>query len=392
METIQNILSKNVLEIISEESLLVKLKSGKKLKVKLGADPTKPDLHLGHAVGLRKLKDFLEAGHEIIFLIGDFTAKIGDPSGRNSMRPVLTNDEIKSNIKTWLDQVGKVIDVSRCQIRYNSEWFDKMTLGDMLTVTAEISLPNVIEREDFCKRVAEGRHIAMSETLYPIMQAYDSVKLEADVEIGGQDQKLNMLMGRDLQGAYGQDKQDIIILPLLSGTDGRKMSKSYGNYIGLNDDPSDAFGKLMSIKDEQIVEYLKLAADFDDKTTEELNERIKNGENPKNIKEKMAYRVIEMYWGAKDAKLAKDNFKKVFSRRETPDDIKTISVGDNKISLVDALVKTSLAKSNSDARRLIKQSAVKVDQSVINDEYAIIELDEEKVIKVGKRNFIKISK
>ena len=392
MESNQNLLTKSVLEIISEKSFLVKLKSKKKLNIKFGADPTKPDLHLGHAVGLRKLNDFLEAGHNVIFLIGDFTTKIGDPSGRNVMRPSLTDKEIKANVATWLKQVGKIIDTSKCEIRYNSQWLSKLNLGQLLKITSQISLPNVIEREDFQKRMKEGGHIAMSETLYPIMQGYDSVMLEADLEIGGQDQRLNMLIGRDLQGAYGQEKQDVMTLPLLSGTDGRKMSKSYGNYIALDDDPQDAFGKLMSISDNLIEEYLTLATDFSDEEIGQMINRIKGGENPKDIKVRMAHRVVEMYWGKKQADSAMEYFDRVFSKQEIPEKLQVISMGVLQVSLIDAMVKSSLVKSRSDARRLIKQSAVKVDNKVVIDEFATINIDSPRVIQVGKRRFIKISK
>jgi len=392
MKQNQEILTKNVVEIISDDSLSVKLKSGKALNIKLGADPTKPDLHLGHAVVLRKLNEFLQAGHNVIFLIGDFTAKIGDPSGRNSMRPILTDREIKSNVKTWLSQVGKIINMEKCRIRYNSEWFSRMSFEDFLKITSQINLSNVIEREDFKKRISEGKHLAMSEILYPVMQGYDSIELKADLEIGGQDQKLNMLMGRDLQGAYGQEKQDVIILPLLSGTDGRKMSKSYGNYIGLADDPKNAFGKLMSISDDLLKEYLELATDFTNLEIKTLHDELKSGKNPKTVKEQMAYRIIEMYWGKKDARSARKFFNKVFSKREIPAGLKILKIGNCKISLIDALVRSGFAKSRSDARRLIKQSAVKVDQKVLSDEFETVDLSSVRTLQVGKRNFIKISK
>lgn len=392
MKPNQEILTKNVVEIISNDSLSVKLKSGKALNIKLGADPTKPDLHLGHAVGLRKLNEFLQAGHNVIFLIGDFTAKIGDPSGRNSMRPVLTDQQIKSNVKTWLSQVEKIIDIKKCEIRYNSEWFSKMSFEDLLKIAGQVNLSDVIEREDFQKRISEGKHVVMSEILYPIMQGYDSVELKADLEIGGQDQKLNMLMGRDLQRAYGQEKQEVMILPLLSGMDGRKMSKSYGNYIGLADDPKDAFGKLMSISDDLIKEYLELATDFSSQEIKTLLDELRSGKNPKTIKEQMAYRVIEMYWGEKKAKSARGNFDKVFSKRQIPDNLKILKIGSSKISLVDVLVKSGFATSRSDARRLIKQSAVKIDQKVLSDEFETVDLSSIQTLQVGKRNFIKISK
>lgn len=385
-------LTKNVVEIISNDSLLVKIKSGKPLNIKFGADPTKPDLHLGHAVGLRKLNEFLQAGHNVVFLIGDFTTKIGDPSGRNTMRPILTDLEIKSNVKTWLNQVEKVIDIKKCEIRYNSEWFSKMSFEDMLKIASQVNLSDVIEREDFRKRISEGMHVAMSEVMYPIMQGYDSVELKSDLEIGGQDQKLNMLMGRDLQGIYGQEKQDVMVLPLLSGTDGRKMSKSLGNYIGLADEPKDAFGKLMSISDDLLGEYLELATDFSDSEVKELTVALDSGENPKSIKEKMAHRVVSMYWGEEEASRARDGFDKVFSKKGIPEDLKVLKVGSSAVSLVDILVKSGFAKSRSDARRLIKQSAVRVDQKVLSDEYETVDVSTTRTLQVGKRNFVKISK
>lgn len=388
----QTLLTKNVLEIISEKSLAVKLRSKKRLKVKFGADPTKPDLHLGHAVGLRKLNDFLKAGHQVIFLIGDFTAKIGDPSGRNTMRPALTDKEIKANVSTWLKQVGKIIDIDKCEIRYNSEWFSDMSLGETLAIISQVSLSNVVEREDFQKRIKGGKHIAVSEILYPIMQGYDSVMLKADLEIGGQDQKLNMLMGRDLQGAYNQEKQDVITLPLLSGTDGRKMSKSYGNYIALSDKAKDAFGKLMSINDDLIGEYLSLAADFTDEQVKQMLSRIKAGENPKKIKEQMAVRVVQMYWGEDQAISARNHFDKVFSKKEIPDELETVAVGSSQISVIDALVKSGLSPSRSDARRLVKQSAIRIDGKVLEDEFASLDLSKPIVIQSGKRKFVKLSK
>ena len=391
MTTINSI-TDNVEEIITEINLLVKLKSGKKLNIKLGADPTKPDLHLGHLVALRKLKQFQDLGHNIIFLIGDFTAKIGDPSGRNITRPILTDEEIEQNVKTWITQVGKVIDVTKAQIRYNSEWFLSMNFQQWLNIIGKVSLSNVTEREDFQKRIKGGDHIALSEIMYPVMQGYDSVVLKSDVELGGQDQKLNMLMGRDFQSAYGQEKQDIITMPLLLGTDGRKMSKSYDNYIGLNDHHNDAYGKLMSISDELIEQYLKLATDFSAQDINEMLKEIENGANPRDIKAKMAERIISMYWGEEKAKEAKKHFETVFVKKENPEGIELVKTSQDEIGLIDALVLSGFASSNSQARRLITQSAVKVEGEVVEDEYHTLDLGSPKLIQVGKRRFIRIGK
>jgi len=387
-----DLLTKNIEEIIPHNTLKVKLESGQALRVKLGADPTKPDLHLGHIVVLNKLKEFQQNGHNVIFLIGDFTAKIGDPSGRSKMRPVLSDREIKANVKTWLKQVGRVLDVKKCEIRHNSEWFSQMSFEDLLKIASQVSLSNVIERDDFKKRIKEGRHLAVSEILYPIMQGYDSVMLKADVEIGGQDQKLNMLMGRDLQGAYGQTRQDVITLPLLSGTDGKKMSKSSGNYIGLNDSASNAFGKLMSVSDQLIKEYLLLVSNFSKREVEDLQAKLKSGANPKNIKEQMAHRIVSIYWGEEEADKARSEFDRIFSKKETPERVGRVKFASREISLLDAMTRTGLAKSKSDAKRLIKQSAVRIDGKVVDDEFSTINLETDRVMQVGKRRFIKLGR
>jgi len=382
-----NILSLKTEKIIEEESLKVKLQSGKKLRVKFGADPTKPDLHLGHAVVLRVLKEFQQKGHTIIFLLGDFTARIGDPSGRDKTREPLSEAQIKENAKTYLDQVGKILDLKLCEIRRNSEWYEKMDLPKILEVLSKATLAQVIEREDFKKRLEAGADIGLHEVIYPVMQGYDSVELKADVEVGGQDQLLNMLMGRDIQKKYGYTPQDIITVPLLIGTDGkRKMSKSYGNYIGLADKPEDQFGKVMSIPDELIGSYLELVTNFDDARIKELKSELKSG-NPKNVKEQIAENVVEIYHGKDEAERAREHFNCVFRQKKTPQEMDEFKVHSNKITSI--LVETGLASSNSQAYRLIEQNGVKLDGKVVSGDNLIMEAGAH-ILQVGKFKFAKI--
>jgi tyrosyl-tRNA synthetase len=382
-----NILSLNAEKIIEKNSLEVKLRSGKKLRVKFGADPTKPDLHLGHAVALRVLKKFQQEGHTIIFLLGDFTAGIGDPSGRDKTREPLTEEQIKENARTYLDQVGKILDLKLCEVRRNSEWYGKMDLPKILEVLSKATLAQVIEREDFKKRLEAGVDIGLHEVIYPVMQGYDSVELKADVEVGGQDQLLNMLMGRDIQKKYGHPPQDVITVPLLIGTDGKqKMSKSYGNYIGLTDKPEDQFGKVMSIPDKLIESYLDLVTNFDDARIKKLKSELKGG-NPKDVKEQIAENVVEIYHGKDEAKKAREHFNRVFRQKKMPEEMDEITVHPNKIPSI--LVETGLASSNSQAYRLIEQNGVKLDGRAVDEDNLIVKAGSH-ILQVGKFKFVKI--
>lgn len=385
MEEIKQIMTRNVLDIIDRESLGSKLKSGKKLKIKLGVDPTSPDLHIGHAISIRKLKEFQDAGHKAVFLIGDYTARVGDPSGRSKSRKILTEEDIKKNTKSWLEQAGKILDLDLCEVRYNSEWFSKMSFADILDLFGKVSLANVTEREDFKKRLAQGNEVGFVESIYPIMQGYDSVVLKADVELGGYDQRLNLLMGRDLQKKMGQAPQDILTTPLLMGTDGNKMSKSEGNYIGLNDAPEQMYGKVMSISDELIEQYLFLATNYSDAEVEMMQKALKDGENPKTIKEKIAKRIVEMYHGEIDSQKATEHFERVIKNKEMPDKIEEKEISGKNI--VDVLTEVGFASSKSDARRLVEQNGVKVDGAVVGLNFNFAK---DAVLQVGKLKFAKV--
>lgn len=385
MQDVKQILQRNVLELIGEETLEKKLTSGEKIRVKLGVDPTGSDLHIGHALSIWKLKEFQDAGHQAIFLIGDYTARIGDPSGRSKSRKILSEDQIKENIETWLEQAGKILDLDSCEIRYNSEWYSKMKFVDLIDIFAKVSLANVIEREDFKKRLSSGNEVGFIEAIYPIMQGYDSVELGCDVEIGGYDQRLNLLMGRDLQRRMGQKPQDILTMPLLMGTDGKKMSKSEGNYIALSDGAEQMFGKVMSISDELIEQYLELATNYSNDEIEVMKKALKDGENPKNVKEKVAKRIVEMYHGELGAQRALEHFEKVVTNKEIPEDLEDKKVKSKNI--LDVLVEVGFASSRSDARRLVEQKGVRVNGEVVAADF---ELKNDSVLQVGKLKFAKI--
>lgn len=381
---------KGIVEIISEKSL--KEKMGKqKLRIKMGFDPTRPDIHLGHAVGLWKLRRLQEEGHKIIFLIGDYTAKIGDPSGKNTTRPVLSDAEIKQNAKTYFNQVGKIIDVRKAEVRYNSQWYNKMRFSDILQMLGKFTVAQIIERDDFEKRLKEGSDIGMHEVLYPIMQAYDSVMLKADVEFGGSDQKFNMLAGRDLQKKMGQAPQDIVMVKLLVGTDGKeKMSKSFDNYIGITEEPKTMFGKIMSVPDSAILEYFELATNLSESEIKKVSDALTKGTNPRDIKSELAYEITKLYHSEKSAKSAKEEFVNVFSKKELPSEISEVKMEDGNYSLILFLTNLGAVSSNSDARRLIEQGGVKIDDVKITDPTAVIAPNDGMIIKVGKKSFYKI--
>lgn len=396
MGNLKTLLSRNIEEVIVKKHLEERLKKGDKLRIKLGADPTAPDLHLGHAVVLWKLKEFQDLGHQIIFIIGDFTAKIGDPSGRSKTRPPLSDQEIKKNGQTYFKQVGKILDTKKIEIVYNSRWFSKMKFSDLLKLTARFSLWRILERDDFENRRKGKKELLVHEILYPIMQAYDSIQIRADVEIGGTDQKFNMLAGRDLQRKMGFPEQDVITCPLLVGIDGKqKMSKSLGNYIALDDEPDQMYGKIMSIPDNLILPYFKLTTPLEEKEIEEIEKALKKGENPRNLKAKLAYEVVKLYHGSKKANFAQEEFDRVFKKQQLPQKIKSFRIlPDRKkfleINPLDLLIKVKFASSKSEARRLIEQKAVKLNKKIIEDWKNKIKLVENSVLQVGKRKVIRI--
>ena len=387
------IIKQGIDEIIGESDLIEKLKQGKKLTVKVGFDPTAPDLHLGHTVVLRKMRQFQDLGHKVIFLIGDFTGKIGDPSGKNKTRPPLTDEEIKENATTYADQVFKVLDEDKTVIDFNSRWGDQMTAADMIKLSAQSTVARMIERDDFSKRYKNNLPISIHEFLYPLMQGQDSVELEADVELGGTDQKFNLLVGRDLQKNQGMSPQTIITLPLLEGLDGvKKMSKSENNYIGITEDADQIFGKTMSIPDEIMFKWFDLLSLLPVNELKRIKKSVDEGGNPRDAKIVLAVELTERFTSTKEAETAKENFFKKFAKNELPSDIeeKTLKHKGN-YPLPNLLKDIGFASSTSEALRLLSQGAVKIDQIKVDSKDLHIELNTKKLIQVGKKKIIYIT-
>ncbi len=383
---ILELLNRGVEEIIDKNDLTKKLKSGKQLKVKLGFDPTSPNLHIGRSIPLLKLKDFQELGHKIIFIIGDFTGVIGDTSDKESERPMLDEKTIKKNFKTYVDQAGKIIDISACDVSYNSKWLSKLNYLEISKQANIFSLNEFISRENISKRLKGGKRISLRELLYPLMQGYDSVKIKADVEVGGNDQRFNLLTGREMQRYYSLEPQNIITNPLIEGTDGRKMSSSFGNTVNLLDCPNDMFGKIMSIRDELIIKYFTLLTRINIKIINEYEKEMKNGENPRNIKIKLAHEIVRMYHTKQKAVAAEKNFINTFSKKQTPKELEEFKP--KNYNIVSVLVESKIASSNSEARRLILQGGVRINNDKINKEDYIIKHGS--VLQKGKLKFLKI--
>jgi len=384
------IIKQGIDEIIGEDDLIEKLKSGKKLTIKVGFDPTAPDLHVGHTVILRKMRQFQDLGHKVIFLIGDFTGKIGDPSGKNKTRPPLTNDEIKANAKTYEDQVLKVLDPDKTTIDFNSRWGDKMSAADMIKLAAQSTVARMIERDDFSKRYKNNQPISIHEFLYPLMQGYDSVELEVDVELGGTDQKFNLLVGRDLQKNVGQSPQTIITLPLLEGLDGvKKMSKTEENYIGITEKADDIFGKTMSIPDEIMMKWFDLLSLRPLEEIKKVEKDIKGGANPRDAKIDLAMELTTRFTSEKEAEKAKDNFFKKFSSNELPSDIEEKEISYTDMPALPNLLKDlGMVGSTSEAIRLIEQGAVKIDQEKVASKDQEVSFETKKLIQIGKKKFL----
>ena len=387
------IIKQGIDEIIGESDLIEKLKQGKKLTVKVGFDPTAPDLHLGHTVVLRKMRQFQDLGHKVIFLIGDFTGKIGDPSGKNKTRPPLTDEEIKENATTYAEQVFKVLDEDKTVVDFNSRWGDQMTAADMIKLSAQSTVARMIERDDFSKRYKNNLPISIHEFLYPLMQGQDSVELEADIELGGTDQKFNLLVGRDLQKSQGMSPQTIITLPLLEGLDGvKKMSKSENNYIGITEDADQIFGKTMSIPDEIMFKWFDLLSLLPANELKRIKKSVDEGGNPRDAKIVLAVELTERFTSTKEAETAKENFFKKFAKNELPSDIEEKIVkhkGD--YPLPNLLKDIGFASSTSEALRLLSQGAVKIDQIKVDSKDLHIELNTKKLIQVGKKKIIYIT-
>ncbi len=390
-------IKKGTVDIISENELIEKLKEDRPLIVKAGFDPTAPDLHLGHTVLLQKLRTFQQLGHIVYFIIGDFTAMIGDPTGRDKTRPPLTKEQVLENAKTYQEQVFKVLDPEKTVVVFNSEWFSDMTAEELIRLSSKYTVARMLERDDFKKRFKENRPIAIHEFIYPLLQAYDSVVIKADIEVGGSDQRFNLLIGRDIQKEYGIEKPQVaILLPLLVGTDGvRKMSKSYGNYIGITEPPEDMFGKIMSIPDELMWDYWKLLTDLSEDEIEKMRKDVESGVlHPMDVKKQLAMYIVERFHSKEEAVKAKEYFEKVHSKRELPENIPepeiTIESEEKKIPLYELVYKLGFAPSKSEARRLIKSGAVKIEGNKFTDFNYEVDLSKEFVIQVGKRKFAKI--
>lgn len=385
------IIKTNSTNLISEEELLTKLKRGRPLRVKMGVDPTAPDIHLGHTVILRKLRQFQDLGHQVIFIIGDFTARIGDPSGRDETRPMLTDKEITANANTYQKQIFKILDANKVELLYNSKWLFKLFHSENLTELSKTlrnlfgrcTIQQLLEREDFTKRREQGKPITVLEMMYPIFQAYDSVNVQADLEIGGEDQLFNLLFARGMQRDFGQEPQVVLTLPLLEGTDGmRKMSKSYQNYIGINEPADEIYGKIMSISDELMYRWYPLLTDEPLTTVKELH--------PREAKARLAFRITAQYKEEKLAQKAEEKFNRIFAQKQLPEEVEECSLPIGKINIVELVQRSGLVESKSAIRRLIHQGGIKLDNIKVKSEKEEILLDHPQILQVGKRKFRKI--
>ena len=381
-------------EILVEKELIEKLEKGQPLRIKAGFDPTAPDLHLGHTVLLNKLRQFQEMGHEILFLIGDFTGMIGDPTGKNVTRQPLTPEKVKENAETYQQQVFKILDPAKTQVVFNSHWMNDMTAADMIRLASNHTVARMLERDDFHKRYTGNQPIAIHEFLYPLIQGYDSVVLDSDVELGGTDQKFNLLMGRELQKAYGKPQQCILTMPILEGLDGvQKMSKSLGNYIGINDSPKDIFGKLMSISDDLMWRYIDLLSFQTAPEIAVIKQQVAAGRNPMEIKKDFAAEIVARFHGDDAATEARQGFENQFKKGELPDDIPelTLTAGPEGLPVAHLLKEAGLTASTSESFRMLKQGAVKVDSEKCDDKDRMFKAGDEHIFQVGKRKFAKIS-
>jgi len=367
----------------------------KPLKVKLGLDPSAPDVHLGHTVVLNKLKQFQENGHVVQLLIGDFTGKIGDPTGKSVARKQLTDEEVKHNAQTYFEQFGKVLDMEKVELHYNSKWLSTLNFEDIINLAASITVARLLERNDFSERLSTGKPISLHEFFYPLMQGYDSVELESDIELGGTDQHFNVLMGRHLQEHFGKEKQVVILLPLLEGLDGvEKMSKSKGNYIGVDEAPNEMFGKTMSIQDEMMPKYFDLITDLSLQEKQEIKENLENGTlHPRDAKMLLGRTIVRMYHSEEAAQQAEEHFKTVFQKGVIPEDIPEVTwSGEDKISIIDLLVDLELQKSKGESRKMIQNGGVKINGEKVEDIHLEVELTNDMIVQVGKRKFVKIKK
>jgi tyrosyl-tRNA synthetase len=393
-----SLLKRGVAEIIMEQELIQLLESGKCLRLKQGFDPSTTDIHLGHVVGLRKLRQFQELGHKVILIVGDWTARIGDPSRQSATRPMLSQKEVEANAQTYMRQFFKVVDKDKTEVRWQSEWYDKFTLDEIIRLTSRFTIAQLLAREDFNKRYSSGNPISLTEMLYPLLQGYDSVVIKADVEFGGTDQKFNCLLGRELQQSVGQPPQQVFLVPLLIGTDGsQKMSKSLGNHIGIDEPPREMYGKAMSIPDYLITDYFELVTDVPDEETTEFKKQLNtHSVNPINLKKRLAYEIVKQFHGNKGASEAEEHFTKVFQKKEIPGEMPeyafTASYAQDELYHIDiapTLLQEGLVKSNSELKRLLAQGAIELDGEKISSN--IISAQEGSILKIGRRRFVRIA-
>ena len=383
---LHQLLTRGVSEIIGQEELEKKLASGEKLRIKLGIDPTSPNLHLGRSIPLLKLRDFQELGHQIVFLIGDFTGVIGDTSDKDAERPMLDEETIQKNMQAYAEQAGKILDMESCEVYYNSEWLSKLTFAEVGKLANAFSVAEFTARDNIRRRLDAGKRVSLREMLYPLMQGYDSVAIKADVELGGMDQRFNLLAGRTLQEQAGQEPQAIVMGPLVNGFDGRKMSSSYGNTVNITENPIDMYGSLMRTQDELIIEYFTLMTRVPMETVKQYEQEMEGGANPKDYKMKLAFEIVRFYHSEQDAQKAQEHFIDTFSKKQTPDDIPELSPSANDI--VTVLKEAEFVQSNSEARRAIEAGGVRVNEEKIDShEYKVQSGD---VVQKGKRFFVKI--
>ncbi len=379
-----------------EERLKKSIAENKPLRVKQGFDPTAPDIHLGHTVGIRKLKQFQDLGHQVVLIIGDYTGLVGDPSGRSATRPQLTYDQVMANAETYQKQFFKILDKSKTEVHFNGEWFSKMDFQEIMTLASKFTVARILERDDFEKRYNSGSPISIHELFYPLMQAYDSVAIKADVEIGATEQKFNLLTGREIQQDYGVKPQLVLTTPVLVGLDGhQRMSKSIGNYIGIDESPKEIFGKVMSISDNMIYSYFELVTDVSMDRLAQIKKQLEDGSaNPMNIKKELGETLVAMYHSAEAGKKARKEFKRVFSKHELPDDIPEFdcSLYDGQIWIIKIMTDSKLAKSNGEARRLIKGGGVSINGKKVGDDNLELDIKDGMLLKVGKRRFLKLKR
>ncbi|VGO17802.1 Tyrosine--tRNA ligase [Pontiella desulfatans] len=390
-------LASRAVDFINRDDLKKKLEKcaaeGRGLRVKYGADPSAPDIHLGHVVGLNKLREFQDAGHTVVFIIGDFTGMIGDPSGKSATRPALSKEQVAKNAESYKEQVFKILDPEKTEVRFNSEWLGEMKFEDVIRLTAHVTVAQLLARDDFSKRYADNRPISLVEFLYPLVQAYDSVMVEADIELGGTDQLFNLLLGRELQKVMGQEPQCVMTLPLIEGLDGvQKMSKSLHNYVGVDEAPRDMYGKLMSVPDDLMWKYFEYILCWPKDKVQETHAKVAGGElHPRVVKDMLGQEVVARFIGADEAKAASEEFTRIFAQKELPDEIPEVVVPAEEIGLLNLMVLAGLCKSNGEARRLVKQGAVKINDEKVDDERAQIIPEDGMIIRSGKRGFAQVT-